>query len=59
MSHITAQELGFSEFTDQNISCFSIQNYTGHASLFQFVLPVIFIFKNVRHFTEVWMHKVR
>ena len=31
----------------------SIQNYTGHSTLFQFVLPVKFIFKNAINFTEV------
>ena len=35
------------------------QNYTGHWTVFQFILPTIFIFKNVRTFTEVWMYKVR
>ena len=56
------QDVDCSKFTDQKNSCFfSIQNYTGHSTLFQFLLPVIFIFnvRNVRNFTEVWMHKVR
>ena len=52
------QDLDCSKFTDQKNSCFfSIQNYTGHSTLFQFIFPVIFIFKNVRNFTEVWMYK--
>ena len=41
-------------------SCFFIiQNCTGHSTLFQFTLLVIYIFKNMRNFTEVWMQKVR
>ena len=52
------QDLDCSKFTDQKNSCFfSIQNYTGYSTLFQFIFPVIFIFKNVRNFTEVWMYK--
>ena len=54
------QELHCSELTDQNISCFfSIQNYIGHSAPFEFILPVIFIFKNETNFTGVWAHKVR
>ena len=35
------------------------QNYTGHVTLFQFILPVIFIFRNARNFSEVCMQKLR
>ena len=41
-----------------SVGFFSSQNYTCHSTLFQFILPVIFILKNVRNFTEVCLHKV-